>query len=481
MALDTLLVRSRPGETRIARVDSDGRLADFALFREGLGGLGAQVFLGRVVRVEPAMEAAFVDIGEAKAAFLGLAEARQTPHFGPGEATDRIGDHVHEGQALMVQVLSEPHETKGCKITARPRLAGDLLVFEPGEGISARVSNRIRDKAERARLLELALGMKAQGVVVVRSAAEGADETALKAELDALTARWAALGVALTSAKPPARLSIPESPLSYYLGKTGRGGIGRIVSDDPGDASDGVEAFDGRNDNKDIFEAFNIADQVEGLLRPNVALASGGSIIIEETAALSTIDVNSGSSGGRGGRGPDLAQATNLEAVVEAARHIRLRNLGGLIVVDLLSFGAKAKNKVREKKVLSAFRAALASDPLKPRLLGVSAGGLAEVIRPRKSAPLSHIVLEPCPTCDGGRALSNLSQGLKALERVLAEVRAQPNLIPALVAHPGVIKALNDHAPAALVQMEAQLGQPLELVPDASLKPGALRVDAAQR
>lgn len=476
MAGDTLLVRTRPGETRIARINSDGLLVDFALNREGLGGLRAQVFLGRVVRVEPAMEAAFVDIGQAKAAFLGLAEARAHIHTGPTEASDRISDHVHEGQALMVQVLSEPFETKGCKITTRPKLAGDLLVFEPQDESSVRVSTRIKDKGERDRLLALADGLNAPGVLVVRSAAEGADEAALKDALDVLSARWQGLNDAGKSAQAPARLSQPQSPLGQYLGDVDQSAFERIVSDDPSET--GAETFDAR---KDIFEAFNVADQVEVLMGPHVDLASGGSIIVEETAALTAIDVNSGNSEGASGRGPDLAQATNLEAVVEVARQIRLRNLGGLIVVDLLSYGAKAKNKVREKKVLAAFKAALAADPRRPQLLGVSAGGLAEVIRPRKSAPLSHIVSEPCPTCPGGRATSDLSHGLKALERVLAEVQADPKLIPALVAHPDLITALNNQAPAALAQMQDRLGQPLELVSDATMGSGRFRVIAAQR
>ena len=474
MSEQTVLVRSRPGETRIARIDDKSVLVDFAVYRDGsdgAAGLVGEVFLGRVRRVVPAMEAAFVDIAQGKDAFLGLSDARIQPHFGPDEAGDKISDHVHEGQAVMVQVLIDARETKGAKITMRVNITGDMIVFSPGGGGSARVSSRIKNKAERKRLLGLAEKMlEGEHTIIVRSAAEGADEKDLTVELESLKNKWAQLSEMSSNAKAPEHLPVNENALEKYLKDTGRKSVTRILSDDA--SFDGCEHFS--TGDGDIFKKFNIADQVAGLLGPVVALKSGGSIIIEETAALTAIDVNSG---GAGGSARELALSTNMEAVVEAARHIRLRNMAGVIVIDLMAM----RSKDSEKKVVDAMRRALSDDPARPRLHGITSTGLLEITRPRKRPPLSNILCAPCAECPSGRGLSALSIGLGALDAVLTEVRSSPALMPTLVAHPDVIKALEQDAPGALSEMETRLGQPLELLPDGGLKKGSFRVDAAQR
>ena len=475
MSEQTILIRNRPGETRIARIDDKSTLLDFAVYRGGSdngGQLVGEVFLGRVRRVVPAMEAAFVDIGQEKDAFLGLSDARAQPHFGPNNEIDKISDYVHEGEAILVQVLTDARETKGAKITKRVNVTGDTLVFSAlGDG-SARVSSRIKNKAERTRLLGLAENMlKNENTIIVRSAAENADEKDLKAELETLKNKWNQLLEMASNAKAPAHIGINENALEKYLKDTGRKSVTRIISDDA--SIDNCEIFSGG----DIFKKFNISDQVDGLLEPVVNLKSGGSIIIEETAALTTIDVNSAAAGGSGGLGRELALATNLEAVASAARHIRLRNIAGVIVIDLMAM----RSKVTENKVMEAARRALSDDPVRPRIHGITATGLLEITRPRKRPPLSNILSEPCGECASGRGPSALTIGLGALDAVLAEVRSNPALMPALIARPDVIRALEQNAPGALSEMETRLGQPLELLPDGGLKKGSFRVDAAER
>ncbi|MCK5546261.1 MAG: ribonuclease E/G, partial [Rhodospirillaceae bacterium] len=284
MSEQTILIRNRPGETRIARIDDKSTLLDFAVYRGGSdngGQLVGEVFLGRVRRVVPAMEAAFVDIGQEKDAFLGLSDARAQPHFGPNNEIDKISDYVHEGEAILVQVLTDARETKGAKITKRVNVTGDTLVFSAlGDG-SARVSSRIKNKAERTRLLGLAENMlKNENTIIVRSAAENADEKDLKAELETLKNKWNQLLEMASNAKAPAHIGINENALEKYLKDTGRKSVTRIISDDA--SIDNCEIFSGG----DIFKKFNISDQVDGLLEPVVNLKSGGSIIIEETAAL---------------------------------------------------------------------------------------------------------------------------------------------------------------------------------------------------
>ena len=483
MTEQTILVRNRPGETKIARINDKSILLDFAVYRDGsdgAAGLVGEIFLGRVRRVASAMEAAFVDIGQEKDAFLGLSDARMQPHFsaGPNDVSDKISDYVHEGEAVMVQVLIDARETKGAKITKRISITGDMIVLSPDAGKSARVSSRIKNKAERTRLLSLAEKMlKNEHTIIVRSAAEGADEKDLKTELEILENKWGEISKMADSAKAPAHIGISESILKKYLKDTGAKSVTRIIIDTSNDASsddiDGIEHF-GSGDG-DIFKKFGIADQVDGLLNPVVNLKSGGSIIIEETAALTAIDVNSAAAAGPA---RELAMATNMEAVHEAARHMRLRNMAGVIVIDLMAM----RSKEAEKKVLAAMRGALADDPARPRIHGITRAGLLEITRPRKRPPLSNILCEPCAECSIiGRTLSALSIGLGALDAVLTEVRSNPALMPTLVAHPDVIRALEQDAAGALAEMEIRLGQPLELLPDGGLKRGSFRVDASKR
>lgn len=498
MPTDTLIVRVRPGEVRLALVDAKkAQLKDFALYRTQAGGPGApsaavgalvgDVYLGRVKKVAPAMEAAFVDIGQARDGFLGLSDARPQQQMGASAVRDRISDYVREGEAVLVQVQAEARDDKGAKLSRRISVTGALCVLTPGDP-GVRVSKRIGDDVERNRLRAALVGMLGEGVgCVLRSGAQGANAKALKSEVDLLRARWDELKGRAAAATPPTRLSADDLPPVQFLTETGTAGLAKILVDDPTMASalsqeleklgvalpDGVERHLG---NTDVFEAQGVADQVAGLLDPVVALKSGGSIIVEETQALTTIDVNAGGGAG-GGRGGDLAMSTNLEAVEEAARQMRLRNLGGLIVIDLMA--VKGENALG--RIVTHMKAAVAHDPAGPHVLGTTKAGLLEVTRPRRRPPLSQQLLGPCPLCASNRAEAPLTVGLRALDRVLAEVWAQPALIPALRAPTAVVMALKADAPDALAEMEAKLGQPLEMVSDDALAPGTFRIESAKR
>ncbi|HEY9081171.1 ribonuclease E/G [Magnetovibrio sp.] len=487
--MDSLIVRVRPGETRIARADADGRLKDFAIYREQNAGLVGDVFLGRIKKVIPAMEAAFVDIGAERDGFLALPEARPQPHMGGGEAPrDRISDYVHEGEAVLVQVLASARDSKGPKLTRRVNVTGAFLVLTPNDpGI--RVSKRIRDDAERNRLRAVLTGLlNGREGCVVRSGAEGAGQKTLQGEIGLLRVRWADMLAHAEQQTPPALVSGDVPPAIQFLTENGHGGLSKIVVDDAPTAkkleaelsklealpSGGVQRHPG---SADVFESEGIADEVAGLMNAQVRLPGGGSLIIEETAAVTTIDVNVGGAGGGGGRAGDVALATNLDAMKETARQMRLRNLAGLIVIDIVSMTGKDG----PGRVVTALKEALAQDPASPQVLGTTRGGLLEVTRPRRRPPLSTQLMAPCPVCGTGRAEAPLSVGYRALDRVLAEVWAQPSLIPALRLHPSIARALKDEGQAALDDMENKLGQPLELVPDDKLGHGQFRVEPAQR
>ena len=485
----TLIVRVRPGETRIARKGEDGRLQDFAIYRDQSAGLVGDVFLGRVKKVIPAMEAAFVGIGADRDGFLALPEARPQQYMGGGEAPrDRIADYVHEGEAVLVQVLAASRDGKGPKLTRRVNVTGAFLVLTPGDpGI--RVSKRIRDDAERNRLRALLTGLlKGDEGCVVRSGAEGAGAKTLQGEISLLRARWADIGDHVAGQSPPALVSGDVPATIQFLTENGHGGLTKIVVDDPvtaGRLEKDLQMLDAlppggierAPTSGDVFELQGVADEVAGLMNAQVRLSGGGSLIIEETAAVTTIDVNTGGAGGGTGRAGDVALATNLEAMKETARQMRLRNLAGLIVIDFVSMSGKDG----PGRVVTALKEALALDPASPQVLGTTRGGLLEVTRPRRRPPLSTQLMAPCPVCQTGRAEAPLSVGYRALDRVLAEVWAQPSLIPALRTHPSVTRALKDEGQAALDEMESKLGQPLELVPDEAIAHGQFRVEPAQR
>jgi len=485
----TLIVRVRPGETRIARKGEDGRLQEFAIYRDQSAGLVGDVFLGRVKKVIPAMEAAFVGIGADRDGFLALPEARPQQYMGGGEAPrDRIADYVHEGEAVLVQVLAASRDGKGPKLTRRVNVTGAFLVLTPGDpGI--RVSKRIRDDAERNRLRALLSGLlKGDEGCVVRSGAEGAGAKILQGEISLLRARWTDIGDHVAGQSPPALVSGDVPATIQFLTENSHGGLTKIVVDDPvtaGRLEKDLQMLDAlppggierAPTSGDVFEQQGVADELAGLMNAQVRLSGGGSLIIEETAAVTTIDVNTGGAGGGTGRAGDVALATNLEAMKETARQMRLRNLAGLIVIDFVSMSGKDG----PGRVVTALKEALALDPASPQVLGTTRGGLLEVTRPRRRPPLSTQLMAPCPVCQTGRAEAPLSVGYRALDRVLAEVWAQPSLIPALRTHPSVTRALKDEGQAALDEMESKLGQPLELVPDEAIAHGQFRVEPAQR
>lgn len=500
MATDTLIVRVRPGEVRVAQIDTKSRLTGFALYRDPSakqGALVGDVYLGRVKKVIPAMEAAFVDIGAEREGFLGLSDARLQQHrpqqqMGNSAARDRISDYVREGDAIIVQVQAEARDDKGAKLSRRISVAGSLCVLTPGDP-GVRVSKRVAGDVERNRLRtaiagELTSGDGGDGCVL-RSGAEGALEETLRCEVEQLLARWGEWQARAAAAKPPSRLSADDLPPIQFLSENGVAGIAKIIIDDPSMASGvtvelkklgieipgGVERHLG---NTDVFQVLGIADEVSELLQPMVKLKSGGSIIIEHTAALTAIDVNAGSAAeGRSGRGNDLAMATNLEAVDEAARQMRLRNLGGLIIIDLMA----VKGLGGLGRIVTAMKDAVAHDPAGPHVLGTTKAGLLEITRPRRRSPLYQQILGPCSVCATGHAELALAVGLRALDQVLAEVWASPALIPALHAPEGVIQALQSDGASALIEMEAKLGQSLEMVADDTLAAGTFRIESAKR
>jgi len=312
MTADSVLISRGPGETRVALL-SAGRLKELLVAREGALSVAGNVYLGRVEAVKKGIEAAFVDIGLGRSGFLALAEARPV---GSESSGDHIGDYVNEGDAVLVQVLRDPAEDKGAKLTTRVNLAGVNLVFRPGHpGVS--VSRRIEDEGERDRLTAAIEALAPLGGgFIVRTAASGVAEDALGTEARALNRRWKDIYLRRANAKAPSALSVEPGPALRVLRDHGPG-IERIVADDPETLNEVREychaelpalsaAIQAHQDKQALFEAFGVEEQIDEALSPAVALPGGGSLIISQTPALCAIDVNTG--GARGGAADPAAQ-----------------------------------------------------------------------------------------------------------------------------------------------------------------------------
>ena len=456
-----ILIDAQPGETRIALVEN-GRLAEVEVARrQALSAVG-DIYLGRVEGVLPALDAAFVDIGLGRPGFLALPEAR--PHGAAG-GDDGIGDYVGEGDKVLVQVQRDPFQDKGAKLTTHITLPGAVLVMTPGRpgiGVSRRIAGEEARGRVRARIEDLA----GDGFIARTAAAEAGME-AIGRDLAALRDAWAEIVTKRASAKAPARLHGELDPVLRRLRDAGV--PERIVIDDQGtlarvrayaerlrpDLADRLHHHSGR---APLFEAEGIDEQIDAALDPFVALPGGGAIIIEETRALTAIDVDTGAGGSGGGR-EDAALRTNVEASVEIARQVRLRNLAGLLVVDFVSM----RRRPHEGRVLEALRHALAPDPCSPHVIGFTRLGLVEMTRRRRRPSLARVL---CGRDPGVPLKSALTVAFDVLRAVGREARARPGAALGVTAAADVIEALEGAAGDALAAAELRLGRPLGLTPD---------------
>ena len=457
-----LLIAAGPGELRGVLVE-DGRAVDLRIVRDGEGGRVGEVHLGRVVRLLPALQAALVEIGLDRPAFLAIEDTA-------GAADGRLA----EGNSVLVQIMREAQGDKAASVSRRLRLAGRLLTLTPGRaGI---VMPKQADPARRQRLASLLEGRLPDEVgAALGRAALAAAPDAVATEVAALQARWASLQQRAARATPPARLDDDAGLAGHLLAAFAEQPPERIVIDDrailaatrswlachqPGLPRD-LALHDGADD---IFERHGVADDLAAAMAIRVALAGGGegagALIVETTAAMSVIDVDGGDAvAGRGD--PRMAVlGVNLAAAAAAARQIRLRNLAGAIVIDFISMERRGDRE----RVGAALQQALAGDPAKPQILGWTRLGHVELTRRRRHRPLAEILFER--PAGGVPVRSALTTALAALRAAARQAAHQPARAPSLIVHPAVAAALAGPAAAARRQLEAALARPVAIVSD---------------
>lgn len=466
--IDEILVSAGPGETRSALL-ANGRLVELLVDRSGPEAAVGSIYLGRVERVLPGLDAAFVELGHGRAGFLGRDDAQAPGLRGEGDGPLPISRCVHEGEAVLVQVIKPATGNKGPAVTRRIGLPGRYLVLTPGRPCVA-VSRRIDDEAECGRLLAAVTEITAdEGAgFVVRTAAWGAEPATLAAEASELTALWEEVSAAVRGAAAPSLVHREPGAAERVLRDHAGDGLVQVVIDDRA-ALDSARRFCARvapaladrfvlHDGKEpLFARHDVEAQIAAALAPRARMASGATLVIETLEALTAIDVNTARNEGAGSL-DDTVRAVNLEAAVEAARQIRLRNIAGLIVIDFIRMDDEGDRQA----VLAALRAAVADDPMGVQVGTMSTMGLVELTRRRGRRSLADVLTEPCAVCaGGGRVAATEAVALAALRTAVRDGRGIAGGRLVLYAAPEVVAALDGPLAPARAQAEAALGRPI--------------------
>jgi ribonuclease G len=474
----TILVSADRGETRVAVLESKAKggkrdVAELYIERRGRRSIVGNIYKGKVDNVLPGMEAAFVDIGLERNGFLHVDEivlpnGEQAPKRGRGTGKGRSIDQlIKPGQEIVVQVVKDPLKTKGARLSMNVSIAGRYLVYA-AQGSGVGVSRRLSD-SERDRLRKMVdRTYKGPGGLIVRTAAHGAKKADFVREIGYLhklndvlerrTEQTEAPGLVFQEADLPVRVlrdvflsdfekAIIDSPKQHE----------RVTSFFQRTAPELVAGVELYEDTKPLFEKWGIDKEIESTLGRRADLPSGGYLIIDYAEALTVIDVNSGSFTGRGKGGlEETITRVNTEAAEEAVRQLRLRDIGGIIVIDFIDM-ARARNR---DKVLKTLRKALDTDKSKSYVVEVSPLGLVEMTRQNVTDGVREILTAPCPTCEGeGVVLSAETVALDAMRR-LPDVAAGAKEAEALLlrVHPKVAAELID-PDSGLAELEAETGK----------------------
>ena len=503
-----LLVNVTPRETRVALIES-GVLQEIFIERANRRGLVGNIYKGRVCRVLPGMQAAFVDIGLDRAAFLhasDIADAdaqqvRDAPAVrdnGSSPARSApismlrnglpITDLVHDGQEVLVQVIKDPLGTKGARLTTHVSIPSCYVVYMPGAG-TVGVSQRIEEEDERKRLRECVRECARRAALegappgdgpgedwtpedgyIVRTAAEGCPEAILEADMAFLRKLWASVNAHAAAVNGPGIVHEDLTLVIRTLRELSATTIERVRIDSHEtlarvldfadrfltDMSPRIELYTGEGP---IFELYAVEDEIQKALHRKVQLKSGGHIVIDQTEAMTTVDVNTGRFVGHRNFEETIFK-TNLEAAQTIARQLRLRNLGGIIIIDFIDMG----NETHKRQVLRALEKALARDHTRTHISNVSPLGLVEMTRKRTRESLEHVLCDPCPTCNARGSIKSADTVCYEIFReILREARQFDTERLLVIASPEVTDQLVDEESAAFAELEGFIGKPITL------------------
>ena len=471
-----ILVNVAPRETRAAILEN-GVVQELHIERTSRRGLVSNLYKGRVSRVLPGMQAAFVEIGLERTAFLHaadiVAKTDDTLLGAPGAApVEDIRRLLNAGDDILVQVIKDPIGTKGARLTTFIALPSRYLVYMP-RGQAIGVSARIEDEGERARLKSVLTGLAegvAEGGYIIRTAAQGASAENLREDMNYLAKLWGHVRVSAASARAGSvvheDLPLPLRVLRDELSR----GVSRVLVDAPHEfermrefaaafmpeSASAIELYGGP---RPLFDLNGIEEEIAKALDRKVPLKSGGHLIIDQTEAMTTIDVNTGAYVGHRNLEETIFR-TNLEAAVSIARQLRLRNLGGIIIIDFIDM----RDEPHRRAVLTALERTLAGDRAQTHIVSLSPLGLVEMTRKRTRESLEHLLCGPCPSCEGrGFVRTPETVCNEIFREIVRQSRQFASRELLILAHQDVVDRLLDDESATLGELEAQVGRPIRL------------------
>ena len=471
---EEILINFTPQETRVA-VMSEGVVQELHIERTASRGLVGNVYIGRVVRILPGMQSAFIEIGLERTAFLHVADILE---YRQNSASARPIERIlFEGQSLIVQVIKDPMGTKGARLSTQLSIAGRMLVYLPREkhiGISQRIGNEAGREALRDKINSL-VPADEPGGFIVRTMAENATEEDLSKDINYLRKLWHDVQALATSVPPPAllyqELSLGLRVLRDFVDRhtvriaiDSRENFQKLSVFAKEYTPTVTPLLDHYVGERPLFDLYSIEEEIQKALARRVELKSGGYLIFDQTEAMTTIDVNTG--GFVGVRNfDDTVFKTNLEAAQAIARQLRLRNLGGMIIVDFIDMDT-ADHKAA---VLDEFNKALSSDYTRQTVNGFSALGLVEMTRKRTRESLAHVLCEPCPTCSGrGEVKTARTVCYDILRELLREARQFNAREFRILGSISVIDIFLDEESQGLAMLSDFIGKPISLKADPS-------------
>ena len=461
---EEILINVTPPETRVAVIEN-GVLQELIIERTRERGLVGNIYKGEVCRVLPGMQAAFVDIGLDKAAFLHLSDLCSKDLEKKG--SENIEHYLYESQHIVVQVVKDPLGSKGARLTTEIAIPSRYQVYMPYANNSG-VSQRIECEAERIRLRNCLDAFRQEhqcGGFIARTAAECADESVLIADMTFLLKLWESISGKIAGAQAKEFIH-KDLPLSVRtLRDLYKEGIDRVRVDSRETyhrliefaeifVPEIVPVIEHYSGECPVFDIYSVEDEIKKALARKVKLKSGGHLVFDQTEAMTTVDVNTG--GYVGGRNlEETIFKTNLEAAQTIARQLRLRNLGGIIIIDFIDM----KSEEHKKQVLMALERNLEKDRAKTKITEVSTLGLVEMTRKRTRESLEHILCEPCSAC-GGRGVLKTPETmcLEIFREIIREVRLYKVQTLLVLASNAVVEMLLDEEADMLAELETFLG-----------------------
>ncbi|WP_455220450.1 ribonuclease G [Kaarinaea lacus] len=472
---EEILINVTPRETRVAMVEN-GALSEVFIERASRLGLVGNIYKGKVSRVLPGMQAAFVDIGLERTAFLHASDilrAQNSDGNGTnGKPTEDISKLLYQGQTLAVQVVKDPLGSKGARLTTQLSIAARYLVLMP-EVDHIGISQKIESEEERQRLKDLLTNLSVEfqpSGYIVRTVAESASDAELTADMRFLHKVWTEIQERIKN-EPPGTLIYEDLRLVM---RTMRDQVGsgadiekiridskenyekvvKFASKFIPELAPKIEYYPGE---RPIFDLYNIEDEIQKALNRKVELKSGGYLIIDQTEAMTTIDVNTGAFVGHRNLEETIFK-TNLEATQAIVRQLRLRNLGGIIIIDFIDM----LDPEHRNQVMAALEKNLMLDHAKSHICEVSDLGLVEMTRKRTRESIGHVMCEPCPTCDGRGMVKTAETVCYEIFREIIREARQFNVQKYLVlASQEVVDLLLDEESTSVAELEEFIGRPI--------------------